>query len=237
MADAPFRERGVCAAIVFHGRGARVGGISGDSRTLTRLSVFHAADHRRSLPNSFHRNGLSSTKQGTFLRVRRQARIPPACLTGAGPRAGFVLHWGLGNAILQPESLSAAKRCGPVGCLWVLRPLGGLRHLLGEHPCPKVFASLILVCFTRSPCTVCGAVMNVRRNIFGPTSFAQAMARTGRWHDRFSCPYREEPWHERVAALGAEARRVPSDVLARIIRLEAADIVQKNMPRGPRSGS
>ena len=73
MADAPFRERGVSAAIVLHGRKARVGGISGDSQTLTRLSVFHAADHRRSMPNSFHWNALSSASQGTVLSKTSQA--------------------------------------------------------------------------------------------------------------------------------------------------------------------
>lgn len=50
-------------------------------------------------------------------------------------------------------------------------------------------------------CGVCGAKMNVRRNILGPTGMAEAMAGRKHLHDSFTCPNIKKVWHERIVRL------------------------------------
>jgi hypothetical protein len=45
-------------------------------------------------------------------------------------------------------------------------------------------------------CTVCGSVCEVFRNVDGPTSWAEAMARRHHVHDRSVCPRVDEPCHQ-----------------------------------------
>ncbi len=87
--------------------------------------------------------------------------------------------------------------------------------------------------FREKSCSVCGSVMGVCRNVLGPTSFAEAMAGTGRRHDRFECPHRTESWHTQAAALEAEARRQPSGILSRLLSSEAADVIRTLRPSQP----
>ena len=50
-------------------------------------------------------------------------------------------------------------------------------------------------------CGVCGTEMNVRRNVLGPTSSAEAMAGRKHRHDSFACPHVAEDWHKRIDQL------------------------------------
>ena len=50
-------------------------------------------------------------------------------------------------------------------------------------------------------CGVCGAQMNIRRNVLGPTSSVEAMAGRKHRHDSFVCPRIEEDWHKRIYRL------------------------------------
>jgi len=50
-------------------------------------------------------------------------------------------------------------------------------------------------------CGVCGAKMNVSRNVLGPTGFAEAMAGRKHRHDSFVCPHIAEDWHKRICRL------------------------------------
>lgn len=47
-------------------------------------------------------------------------------------------------------------------------------------------------------CGVCGARMNVERNVLGTTGFAEAVFGRKHRYDRFTCPRREENWHKRI---------------------------------------
>ena len=50
-------------------------------------------------------------------------------------------------------------------------------------------------------CLICGTACAVERNVFGPTSLAQAQAGQGQWHDRFACPRSAETWHRQAEGL------------------------------------
>lgn len=53
----------------------------------------------------------------------------------------------------------------------------------------------------RAWCDVCGTEMNVERNRFGPTGFAEAMGKHRHLHDRFLCPHYTEAWHKKIVRL------------------------------------
>jgi hypothetical protein len=62
----------------------------------------------------------------------------------------------------------------------------------------------------RMDCRVCGAGMDAARGLTGPTGFAEAMARRGHLHDRFTCPNSGEPWHREALALRQAMEDTPS---------------------------
>lgn len=53
-------------------------------------------------------------------------------------------------------------------------------------------------------CGVCGENMEVKRDVFGPTSYAEAASGGGHRHDSFTCPNLRENWHKRVCQLKAD---------------------------------
>lgn len=73
-------------------------------------------------------------------------------------------------------------------------------------------------------CGVCGEKMTVRRNVSGPRCFAQAMSHSKSVYDLYSCPNREQDWHEQVVEIRKEAIRIPSMRLAEIM-LEEVDVI------------
>lgn len=80
-------------------------------------------------------------------------------------------------------------------------------------------------------CGVCGERMGVRRNVLGPTSYAETMlVRDGRSkghrHDSFTCTLREAPWHKQARAIREEADQTSSKRLADLLNAEADEIVQ-----------
>jgi len=74
-------------------------------------------------------------------------------------------------------------------------------------------------------CGVCGAVMNERRNVSGPRSWAQAISRGSSPHDVFECPHMNEDWHKQVVALRRKARNSVSKKLADMMLQEADEIL------------
>ena len=60
-------------------------------------------------------------------------------------------------------------------------------------------------------------------------SFAEALARHSRPHDRFTCPHAAEPWHARACALRQEIDRTPSRRLAAVMEQELSELCAANL--------
>jgi hypothetical protein len=67
-------------------------------------------------------------------------------------------------------------------------------------------------------CTVCGSACEVSRDVDGPTSWAEAMARKHHIHDRFVCPKADEPWHGHAVQLVKWIEACPSPSAADLAR-------------------
>lgn len=80
-------------------------------------------------------------------------------------------------------------------------------------------------------CRICDSVMDVRRKVYGPTGFAEAMAGGGHNHDEFRCPHTEEDWHKKALRIVKESNKTSSDKLAKMLRDEAQEIVDQNLKR------
>lgn len=76
-------------------------------------------------------------------------------------------------------------------------------------------------------CKVCGVMCDVKRNVNGPTGFAEAMGKGSHWHDQFTCPNREEPWHQQALEVLMEMEKNPSPSLKKIMGKDLKDIIKK----------
>lgn len=74
-------------------------------------------------------------------------------------------------------------------------------------------------------CGVCGEIMDVSRNVDGPTNFVMAMGGSKRLHDAFSCPCNGEDWHNQAIAIREEAKQTASATLQGMLEREADRIV------------
>lgn len=78
-------------------------------------------------------------------------------------------------------------------------------------------------------CRVCGAEMDVTRDVVGPTSWATSVGKIHTAHDSFFCPHREEEWHKKVLSLKLWQTECPSERLNKIVENEIADLlIQKS---------
>lgn len=77
-------------------------------------------------------------------------------------------------------------------------------------------------------CKVCGTRCEVERGLFGPTSWAEAQAEGGHWHDRFICPHSCKPWHETAVDLYFEMEETPSKRIAELMRLDLEDLLREH---------
>lgn len=77
-------------------------------------------------------------------------------------------------------------------------------------------------------CRICGAKMNVKRNQYGPTSWASAMAKKFKLHDKHECPNLNAEWHIRVKKIITEFNETSSDTLAQILKSDAEKIITEN---------
>lgn len=82
--------------------------------------------------------------------------------------------------------------------------------------------------FDSMRCGACGSVCDVKRGVFGPTCFAEAMVGRASEHDRFECPHSGEAWHDRCLIFHSAWKRIDDWSLAEIAREELLAAVSEN---------
>ena len=77
-------------------------------------------------------------------------------------------------------------------------------------------------------CAVCNSECDVRRDVYGPTGFASAMAKKYTLHDAFACPHADEEWHELAVRLVLAIEDMPSRRVADLMRLDLQDLLAEH---------
>ncbi len=73
-------------------------------------------------------------------------------------------------------------------------------------------------------CKVCGEECEVKRNINGPTSWAESVGQLKHLHDFFFCKYVKEDWHMQIRALKHEQEATKSAAIKELLESEIAQI-------------
>lgn len=73
-------------------------------------------------------------------------------------------------------------------------------------------------------CNACRDKMDVRRNVNGPTGFAEAMGGGKHLHDSFTCHNAGKDWHDQIIALDKELRKTSSSAIASILEEEIEEV-------------
>ena len=80
-------------------------------------------------------------------------------------------------------------------------------------------------------CGVCSRQMNVKRNVLGPTSWAESMGGGKHRHDSFTCPNLKKGWHEKVVNLKLDASITESSKIKKILEEEIVELLEANAVR------
>lgn len=75
-------------------------------------------------------------------------------------------------------------------------------------------------------CSICGNKMDVERGLYGPTSYASAMAHIERWYDKFTCPNLEKDWHQQALEILKLIEDTPSKTIADLLNPELRKILR-----------
>ena len=78
-------------------------------------------------------------------------------------------------------------------------------------------------------CRVCDSPCKSTPNVFGPTGFISAMAKSFTYHDEFVCPHTDELWHEKALQLAISIDETPSKRLADLMRADLRDILDEHL--------
>jgi len=80
----------------------------------------------------------------------------------------------------------------------------------------------------RTHCDICETLMDVKRNVFGPTGWAEAMAKRGHLHDVYTCPRKEEKWHKHIEKLTEEMNKTVSVNIKALLTDEIEETLESN---------
>jgi hypothetical protein len=79
-------------------------------------------------------------------------------------------------------------------------------------------------------CGVCGQKTEVEFDVSEHRTFVESMAGHTSRCDRYTCPDKDEKWHEQVVALRHAASKTPSGKLAAMFHEEAAEVLSARKP-------
>lgn len=82
-------------------------------------------------------------------------------------------------------------------------------------------------CVDKMICKVCGEICEVERSVFGPTSWASAMAKKNTTHDEFCCYDVNEEWHKYALELVQDIEKCHSPTLKKIMNDDLNKIIQE----------
>jgi hypothetical protein len=85
-------------------------------------------------------------------------------------------------------------------------------------------------------CRACGDDMDVKRNVNGPTGYAEAIGGGKHLHDSFSCPNAGEDWHNQLIALDKELNKTSSTRVAALIEVEIKEVKETRVCTRKASG-
>jgi len=92
-------------------------------------------------------------------------------------------------------------------------------------------------CFSTDPgvlekcaCRVCGEDCEVKRNVNGPTSWAESVGGMKHLHDFFVCKHVQEDWHIQIRSLKQEQENTKSSAIKEILEAEIAQIYVTKKP-------
>ena len=75
-------------------------------------------------------------------------------------------------------------------------------------------------------CNVCSSNMDVKRNVYGPTGMAEAMAKKGHSHDSFTCPHVDKDWHRQASKILRELENTSSPTLEELLKKDMEKIIE-----------
>jgi len=78
-------------------------------------------------------------------------------------------------------------------------------------------------------CTVCGSACAVSRDVDGPTSWVESMAKKHHVHDCFVCPKADEPWHQHAVELVKWIETCPSPSAAELGRRDLDTLLAEHL--------
>ena len=77
-------------------------------------------------------------------------------------------------------------------------------------------------------CEICGSQASIRRDVYGPTSWAESMAQRGQLHDSFKCPNVSKVWHDKAYKLLREIEATESQRLTRLIAADLSHLLRQH---------
>lgn len=75
-------------------------------------------------------------------------------------------------------------------------------------------------------CRVCKEKMDVKRNVNGPTGWAEAMGKGKHAHDSFSCSFAQEDWHNQARCLLERIQKETSRTIAKLLKKEVKHVLE-----------
>jgi hypothetical protein len=79
-------------------------------------------------------------------------------------------------------------------------------------------------------CGICDSLCVVERNVDGPTSWAESMAKRKHLHDAFRCPHYGSEWHNLALDLIREMGRTASERIRALVKADLDELLAKNLP-------
>jgi hypothetical protein len=76
-------------------------------------------------------------------------------------------------------------------------------------------------------CKVCNTPTVVTRGLYGPVSWASAIAKSFHHYDVFVCPFADDDWHHQAYRLVVAIEETPSKRIAQLMKQDLDDLLHQ----------